>query len=297
MTCRMLFKHALKHAAGMTAVATSPLISRVPSAACVLMYHRVADTGIFDLSLDDWNISPARLEKQFQWLARNAECVPLNDVLEKCSSATKSKAVVALTFDDGFTNFRHNVLPLLERYRIPATLFVVTRYVGSEEPYPFDQWAQKNHLRVPSLAWRAITWAEVEECLRSDLVSVGSHSHNHFNAINVRDEQLGEEAMISRNTLKGRLGDKAVSLFAYPYGSSRLGHVRAAYTEAVRTAGYTMAVTTDLGLATSSTPRFQVPRVEVHGYDSARILRAKIRGALWPHMLCDRFRQAQRHSN
>ena len=297
MTGRMLLKHAAKHAAGLAAVAVSPLHRRVRPSACVLMYHRAADRGIFDLSLDDWNISPWRLEKQFQWLASNAECVPLVDVLQKCSMAANSKPVVALTFDDGFANFRHNVLPLLERYRIPATLFVVTRYVGSAEPYPFDHWAQKNRLRVPSLAWRPITWPELEECLRSGLVSVGSHSHNHFNAINVSDAQLAGEATVSREALKARLGENAVSLYSYPYGSSRLGHVRTAYTEAVRTAGYTMAVTTDLGLAVSSTPLFQIPRVEVHAYDSARILKAKVLGILWPHRLCDRLRQAQRRSN
>ena len=296
MTGKMLLKHSVKHAAGLAAVAVSTLTSRVRSGACVLMYHRVADTGIFDLSLDDWNIAPSRLEKQLQWLARNAECVPLGDVLQKCSCATRSKPVVALTFDDGFANFRHRVLPLLERYRIPATLFVVTRYVGSEEPYPFDHWAQQNRLRIPSIAWRPIHWAELEECLHSGLVSVGSHSHNHFNAMNVSDEQLAEEATVSREILQRRLGNDAVSLYAYPYGSSRLGHVRAAYTEAVRTAGYTLAVTTDLGLATSSTPRFQVPRVEVHAYDSPSILKAKVSGNLWAQRLCDRLRQAQRHS-
>jgi peptidoglycan/xylan/chitin deacetylase (PgdA/CDA1 family)/glycosyltransferase involved in cell wall biosynthesis len=260
------------------------------------MYHRVAGTGIFDLSLDDWNVSPSRLEKQFQWLARHAECVPLGEVLQKSSCASKSKPVVALTFDDGFANFRHNVLPLLERYRIPATLFVVTRYVGSAEPYPFDHWGQKNRVRVPLVAWRPITWAEIEECLSSGLVSVGSHSHNHFNAINVRDEQLSEEATVSLEMLKRHLGNNAVSFYAYPYGSTRLGQVRTAYTEAIRIAGYTMAVTTDLGLVASCTPCFQVPRVEVHAYDSPRILKAKVFGNLWPQSLCDRFRRAQRHS-
>jgi peptidoglycan/xylan/chitin deacetylase (PgdA/CDA1 family) len=293
----MILKHSVKHAAGLAAVAASPLTNRVGPGACVLMYHRAAETGIFDLSLDDWNVPPLRLEKQFEWLASNAECVPLEQVPEKCSCASKSKPVVALTFDDGFANFRHNVMPLLERYHIPATLFVVTRYVGSEEPYPFDRWGQKNHLRVPSVAWRPITWVEIEECLSSNLVSVGSHSHSHFNAINVGDDQLGEEATVSCTTLKGHLGDKAVSIYAYPYGSSRLGQVRTAYSDAVRLAGYTMAVTTDVGLATSSTPRFQIPRVEVHGYDSPRILKAKVLGGLWPQRLCDRLRQAQRHSN
>jgi len=293
----MLLKHSVKHAAGLAAVAASPLTIRVRPGACVLMYHRVAETGIFDLSLDDWNITPSRLENQFRWLSENADCVPLADVLQMCGSGSRGKPVVALTFDDGFACFRQEVLPLLERYRIPATLFVVTRYVGSGEPYPFDRWGQKNRSRISSIAWRPITWAEIEECLNSSLVSVGSHSHNHLNALDSSDEQLAEEADISRELLRSHLGQDHASLYAYPYGSSRLGQVRTAYIEAVRIAGYRLAVTTDLGLARPATPQFQIPRVEVHAYDSPRILKAKVSGNLWPQSLCDRLRRAQRHPN
>ena len=297
MMGRMLLKHSMKHAAGLAAVAASPFTRRVRPGACVLMYHRVADTGIFDLSLDDWNVTPSRLQNQFRWLSQNADCVRLAGVLPLCGSEIRSKPVVALTFDDGFACFREEVLPLLERYRIPATLFVVTRYVGSVEPYPFDQWGQKNRSRTSSTAWRPITWAEIEECLNSSLVSVGSHLHTHLNALDASDGQLADEAGISRELLRRHLGQDHTSLYAYPYGSSRLGQVRTAYIEAVRNAGYRLAVTTDLGLARPATPQFQVPRVEVHAYDSPQIVKAKVFGNLWPQSLCNRFRQAQRYSN
>jgi len=259
------------------------------------MYHRVAKTAVFDLLVDDWNTTPSRLEKQLRWLAENAECVRLGEVFQPRNSVMQSKPVVVITFDDGFANFRHDVLPLLERYRIPATLFVATRYVGTEEPYPFDGWGQKNRLRIPSLAWRPITWTELAECLSSGLVSVGSHSHNHFNAAMVGDDQLAEEAMLSRESLRAHLGEDHHSCYAYPYGDSRLGQVRAAYVEAVRNAGYQLAVTTDLGLVQQDTPPFQIPRVEVHAYDSPRILQAKVSGNLWAQRLCDRLRQGRRY--
>ncbi len=292
----MLLKHSVKHAAGLAGMAGSFLTSRVVSGACVLMYHRVVKTAVFDLSVDNWNVAPSRLEDQLRWLAIHAECVRLGDVLQRSESDRHSKPLVALTFDDGFANFRSDVLPLLERYRIPATLFVVTRYAGSEEPYPFDWWGQRNHSRTPSIAWRPITWVEIEECLNTSVVSVGSHSHNHFNALESSDEQVAEEAGISREILKAHLGQDHASLYAYPYGSSRLGQVTPAYIDAVRHAGYRMAVTTDLGLAQPNTPPFQIPRVEVHAYDSPRILDAKVFGNLWPLSLCDRLRQAQRYA-
>jgi peptidoglycan/xylan/chitin deacetylase (PgdA/CDA1 family) len=294
MTGGMLLKHSVKHAAGLAAVAGSLLTSRAVSGVCVLMYHRVARATIFDLSVDNWNVAPSRLENQLRWLARHAECVHLGDVLQERSSNRQSKPVVALTFDDGFANFRHDVLPLLERYRIPATLFVATRYVGSVDPYPFDRWGLKNRSRIPSIAWRPITWAEIEECRNSSLVSVGSHSHSHFNAIDAGPEQLAEEALVSRECLRTYLGADHLSFYAYPYGASKLGQVTPAYIDAVRNAGYGMAVTTDLGIAQPNTPPFQIPRIEVHTYDSSRILGAKVSGNLWPQSLCDRLRRARR---
>jgi len=293
----MILKHSVKHVAGLVAMATPSLSSRVRAEACVLMYHRVAETRVFDHSLDDWNITPARLEKHLEWLCENADCVPLAEVLQRCGSPIGRKPMVALTFDDGFACFRREVLPLLQRYRIPATLFVVTSFVGSQEPYPFDRWGQKNRCRTPSIAWRPITWGETEECLKSGWVSVGSHSHSHLNALDSSDGQLAEEAGVSRELLIRYLGPDHAALYAYPYGSSRLGQVRAAYIEAVRKAGYRLAVTTDLGLAMPATPQLQIPRVEVHAYDSPRILKAKVLGNFWPQGFCDRLRQAKRQSN
>ncbi len=66
--------------------------------------------------------------------------------------------------------------------------------------------------------------------------------------------------------------------------------------DAVRQAGYRMAVTTDLGLAGPDTPAYQIPRVEVHAYDTPRIVEAKVCGHLWPQRWCDRLRKAQRQA-
>jgi len=255
----MLLKHSVKHAAGLAAVAGSLLRSRSVAEACVLMYHRVATTAFSDPLVDNWNVTPSRLERQFRWLALHAECVRLGDVLRRCGSANRVRPMVAITFDDGFANFRHEVLPLLEKYRIPATLFVATRYVGSEEPFPFDCWGQKNRLQIPPIAWRPITWAEIGECLHCGLVSVGSHSHSHLNGLNATVDQLAEEAVLSRESLRTHLGLDHLLSYAYPYGSSRLGQVTPAYVDAVRQAGYRMAVTTDLGLTQPDTPPFQIP--------------------------------------
>jgi peptidoglycan/xylan/chitin deacetylase (PgdA/CDA1 family) len=47
--------------------------------------------------------------------------------------------VIALTFDDGYADNLHNALPLLERYGIPATVFIATGWIDRVEPFWWDR--------------------------------------------------------------------------------------------------------------------------------------------------------------
>ena len=44
-----------------------------------------------------------------------------------------------ITFDDGYADNLHNAKPLLEHYDIPATVFVVSGYVGHEREFWWDE--------------------------------------------------------------------------------------------------------------------------------------------------------------
>ena len=294
MIGRMYLKQVLKVAAGAVAVASLPLARRPPRTGCILMYHRVADLEVFDARLDAWNVSPARFETHLEWVSRHARCVALQDLTRTVSEGVQARPVVALTFDDGFGNFHRCVLPLLKRYRLNASLFVVTGQVGLAGPYSFDRWALRNAPRTPSDAWRPITWPQLEECVSSRLVSVGSHSHRHLNALEAGTDELAEEAGLSRDMLVRHLGKDSALHYAYPYGSTRLGQVRQAYQRAVRRAGYDLGVTTDPGLAGEESPRYGMPRVEVSACDGPAMLRAKVEGNLWPQRLGQGLRSGRR---
>lgn len=289
-------KRAIKRAAGWAAVLAAPWVHRpARPRACILMYHRVAPVDFVDPRVDDWNVPPSVFASHVAALADFAECVPVGELRARLAESTPPpKPLVCVTFDDGYRNFATIALPILQRHRVPAACFVVTSCVGDEEPMPFDRWALRHRNGVSAEAWHPIDWPSLEKSLETGLVTVGSHSHRHRDGSACGAAELTDEAGTSREILRKRLGPAAAEAYAYPYGSSRLGHVSPAYVAAVRAAGYTVGLSTDLGLADAGSDVFRLPRIEANPLDSAAVLKAKVRGALAPYRMTDRLRRKRR---
>lgn len=296
MIGRNNFKRAVKRTAGWAALLTKMFVEPAarPSA-CIFYYHRVAEVAFVDPQVDDWNVSPRLFERQLAALSEYAEIVPLNELPHRLKLQTRqSRPLVCLTFDDGYASFYTQVLPVLRRYHAPATAFVVTGMIGRREPMPFDKWSRKNRRRLPEDAWRAMDWNELEACLASGLVSIGAHSHSHLRGSQCTRAQMMEEAAHSREVLRNHLGESQARAYAYPYGSTRLKDVSPEYFDAVRAAGFELAVTTDLGLADGQSDPYLLPRVEAHALDLPGVVRAKAMGALLPYRLADPLRLLNR---
>lgn len=298
MIGRARFKRNLKRTAGWAAVATQYLSAgRNNQTACIFYYHRVAEVGFLDHEIDDWNVTPRRFARQIEELAKVAAVVPLNELLPKLSSSrTGDKPLVCLTFDDGYANFFTEALPVLKRFSMPATAFVVTGSIGAQQPLPFDHWALRNQSRADESTWRPMNWQELETCVASGLITVGAHSHTHQHGSKQSPDELVEEAEISGRLLRERLGEPHGRAFAYPYGNTRLGDVSEEYIKAVQTAGFRLALTTDLGVVSPGDDPFALPRLEAHMMDSPKVITAKAHGAIAPYRLADHFREAPTHN-
>lgn len=296
MIGKITVKRIMKRTAGLAAAAGAAVAARGPGrSACILVYHRIADLPFVDPHLDDWNVDPATFEQHVAALAASAEIIPLSDVPRRLAEDGESqRPLVCLTFDDGYANFYTRALPVLRRYAAPATLFVVTDVVGRSGPMPFDAWSLANGGRTGAEAWRPISWNELDQCMASGIVAVGAHSHTHRNGLSSTRTQLDEEARRSRSILVEHFGESAGGAYSYPYGSRRLGQVTDQYIAAVGGAGFHLAVTTDLGLATPGEDPLALPRVEAHALDTPAVLRAKVQGVLGPYRLTDQLRQAKR---
>ncbi|MGY6629520.1 MAG: polysaccharide deacetylase family protein [Wenzhouxiangella sp.] len=91
--------------------------------ALILYGHRVADDDEGYMQ----GLKPEWLDQQLAYLTRHYEVIPLRRLVECLEQgAPVPSRTAVLTFDDGFRDNYQHAFPLLQKYRVPATIFTVT---------------------------------------------------------------------------------------------------------------------------------------------------------------------------
>jgi peptidoglycan/xylan/chitin deacetylase (PgdA/CDA1 family) len=91
----------------------------------VLEYHGV--TTSVDAALNGRHMDAVQFEKHLKYFRRNFDIVPLKEIYRYRQEGIRPKRkTIALTFDDGYRNNYNSVFPLLVKYNIPATFFIIT---------------------------------------------------------------------------------------------------------------------------------------------------------------------------
>jgi peptidoglycan/xylan/chitin deacetylase (PgdA/CDA1 family) len=65
--------------------------------------------------------------------------MPLQQLNQALQQGKLPQRSVVITFDDGYADNLHNAKPLLERYGIPATVFLSSGYIGCEREFWWDE--------------------------------------------------------------------------------------------------------------------------------------------------------------
>ena len=158
----------------------------------ILMYHAIADLPT--TSLTSLFIRPAELEEQLQYIAENGyQSITFED-LDNIGAFSKP---ILLTFDDGYKDNYTILFPLLKKYGLKATIFVVTNTVWSD-----------NRLSVE----------DITEMSASGLVSIQSHTKNHYMLTTLAEKKLLDELSLSKEYIEGLTGKPVIAL-CYPEGA------------------------------------------------------------------------------
>ncbi len=104
--------------------------------ALVLMYHRVEQ-----VDCDPWemNVMPNHFAAHMEVLNKSWQPVALITLAQACREGRIPDRAVVITFDDGYSDNLHNAKPWLNKFAIPATVFITTGHIGTKEDFWWDE--------------------------------------------------------------------------------------------------------------------------------------------------------------
>jgi peptidoglycan/xylan/chitin deacetylase (PgdA/CDA1 family) len=102
----------------------------------ILLYHRVAELPSDPLLLA---VTPRHFAEHLEVLRQRCSPIPLGALKKSPPGGKRFRKPVVVTFDDGYADNLTNAKPLLERYEVPATVFVTTGYVTQHRSFWWDE--------------------------------------------------------------------------------------------------------------------------------------------------------------
>lgn len=106
---------------------------RTPGARfAILCYHRIGTGGIPLFS----NLPSQVFEDEMRFLRRRYRILSLNEMCDELENPTTGEQGIVVTFDDGYRDLYEHAFPVLQKYEIPATVFLpVTSIESGEVPW------------------------------------------------------------------------------------------------------------------------------------------------------------------
>jgi peptidoglycan/xylan/chitin deacetylase (PgdA/CDA1 family) len=246
----------------------------------ILCYHGVWVTPGFEFGNHIF-IGADQFERRMARLKRSGRPVlPLGEAVERLVHDDLPDAAVAITIDDGWASTLTHMVPVLEAYELPATLYASTWYSGHDLPVvnvaadylraaagrrDIDLPARIAEIEALPVEARlqalrdfgatlgvAEHWlerrqfsnmsaAEIAEAGRRGL-DIQLHTHRHID-VTMRVDELPGEIADNRAFLSAATGERRFEHFCYPSGRF---HPRAP--ELLAASGVRSATTTERGL-------------------------------------------------
>lgn len=203
----------------------------------VLLYHRVGYTT------DQLTVTPERFSNDLSLLADYGyQTISLRQFQNflQGNGADLPEQPVLLTFDDGYIDNYENAFPILQKFGLSATFFIIT-----------------------GLLWTPgrLSPGQLQEMARSGMC-FGSHTVTHRSLASLSPQEADEELNSSRSTLESILGT-VVDTVSYPCGSYNDTIIQIAQNN-----GYQEGFTVRNGTCYTNSSLFELRRIPVFRYDS-----------------------------
>lgn len=213
----------------------------------VVAFHRVDDLG----SPDPLTCGIKQFRQYCEFLARAFKIVPLSEQLDRLGHKD-SGGTLSITFDDGYLDNFKNAAPILEDLGLPATFFVATGFIGTDQV----AWWDRDLPKAP--AW--MDWDHVRS-LHARGFEVGCHTVTHADFGSLSVEEARQELAQSMRRTQTELGFTP-DLFAYPYGGQ--GNMNETNLQVVKDAGLRCSLSCFGGVNAIGSDPFRLRRVPIN---------------------------------
>lgn len=211
----------------------------------VLLYHSIGSK----LRHDTYGISISRerFTEHLKYLKENFEIIALDESYQ----SNLDKKTISITFDDGYKD-NLIALELCLKYDIPFTLYITSGKIGEK------QYLDKN---------------DILEFSKSNLCTIGAHSHTHPNLATLNYNEQYSELDRSKKTLENTIFKDIIHM-SYPHGSYNHDTLKI-----VDELGYKMISSSHIGLNTKENLNLKkIKRMEIIANDNLKSLHKKIIG-------------------
>ena len=132
------------------------VIKRYRGNGMIICYHRVVNNDEFKIEKSPQKnliISKNSFENHLSFLKKNYDVVSIDKMINHLNSKSKNFKV-SITFDDGYKDNLINALPLLNKYQLPATIYLTTRFQeGDCRMWWYEIWEIVNSSENINFKW------------------------------------------------------------------------------------------------------------------------------------------------
>ena len=130
----------------------------------ILCYHSVHKSNNYDA--DSLNLD--LFEKHCEYINKNFTPISLKKAIRIIDgNCMQVKNPVVITFDDGYRDNFTNAYPILKKFKIPATFFLVTGFIN------------KSIKLIDDENFAPLSWDQIKEMDGDDLIDFGAHTDTH----------------------------------------------------------------------------------------------------------------------
>ena len=223
------------------------LFARESDGVPILVYHRVNDSDDNPMTL-----KVADFDAQIKYLLDSGYHVISPDDLLDAWEADKALPAnpIILTFDDGHADIYNNVFPILQKYNVRATVFIVTDHIGLPE---------------------YLTWDQARALQAGGFVDIESHTMSYKTLTTLKGDKLWNEIYGSKQAIEWAL-KKPAKFVAYPGGKYTVDAE-----DTCKEVGFRAGFIEDYGLADNDDNPYVLTRIPVLGTNEHTMLRFQLR--------------------